>query len=541
MGQTAIPMKAALLVAAALGATGPAWAQDAGPAPAMDAPRAYAGAMPDGTPGAWSSTEVPPPVTTFVDALERAHWSNPSLLAERAKLRGSDYRIAAARALAGPTVSVDLRYGYGYNRSVDSLSGNNVEHQGWTPTATAILSQPVFTFGRIAAENRAAEAQVEFQGAVLASTEEQTLFQAIGAYASVLRDRGAVRIASEYLVTLERELADNAYRLRKREVTSTDVQQVETRLELGREQLLAASRTLAASESRFVQVIGAMPGALEDPRPLAIPVRGLDEAYAVAERKNPVVAAAYGREKISRAQREAAKAELMPRIELRGEASTGSAVTTFSDRFRSKELRGDAVATWTVFDSGARLARLGEARAINDADWRLIDAALRENRAQVADAWNEWKTQTVAAERLQASMDSAQRAYEGALLQERAGLRTTLDVLDLARDLLTSKSNYNFATTAAYIAQARLLASMGLLSHEEILPDSVAYDPDRHTRRVKNRGGIPGLSPAIKAVDGVLLGPSGDRALRDPGTRVTTPAASTDVVPPREPVLPKLP
>jgi outer membrane protein len=440
-------------------------------------------------------------------------------------------------------VSFDVRFGYGYNRSVDNFSGNQVLHESWTPTVSAILSQPVFTFGRIASENRTAEAQVAYQRAVLSNTEEETMFNAIGAYASVLRDRGAVRIAGEYLATLERELSDNAYRLQKREVTSTDVQQVETRVELGREQLLTASRNLASSVTRFYQVVGAAPGELEQPNPLVIPVKGLEDAYVVAERKNPVIAAATAREKISRAQRDSAKAELMPKVDLRGQASTGSSVTSFSDRFQQKEARGEVVATWTVFDSGLRLARLNEAEANNDADWRLIDGALRENRAQIADSWNLWITQTAALERLQAAIDSAQRAYDGAVLQERAGLRTTLDVLDLARDLLTAKSNYNAATTTAYVAQARLLAGLGLLEHDDLLPQSDGYDPQRHYQQVRGEGGVPLLSPAVEAFDGVVLAHPGERAVRDPASQVVIPPASTSITPPAQsgPSLPKRP
>jgi outer membrane protein len=535
--------RAILAAAAAISALSAAGAQDRSGEAAGDGARAYAGSLPDGTPGTYAGVDTPPPVTTFVDALDRAYWTNPGLLADRARLRGSDYRVAAARAMAGPTVSFDARYGYSFNRSVDFLGTSYVDRTNWTPTFSAIMSQPVFTFGRIASEKRSADAQVEYQRAVLSSTEEETMFNAIGAYAAVLRDRGAVRIAGEYLSTLERELQDNAYRLQKREVTSTDVQQVQTRLELSREQLLSASRTLASSVTRFYQVVGAAPGDLEQPNPLVIPVRGLEEAYAYAERTNPVVAAATAREKISRAQRDAAKAELMPRVDLRGQASTGSSVTSFSDKFVQKEMRGEVVATWTPFDSGLRLARLHEAEASNDADWRLIDAALRENRSQIADAWNLWKTQTAALDRLQAAMDSATRAYEGAVLQERAGLRTTLDVLDLSRDLLTAKSNYNAATTTAYVAQARLLAAMGLLEHSDLLPQADGYDPRPHADRVKGQGGIPGFSPAIQALDGVLQGPSNDRPVRDPASKVIIPPASTSTSPTKTTgqMLPKLP
>jgi outer membrane protein TolC len=52
-----------------------------------------------------------------------------------------------------------------------------------------------------------------------------------------------VAIAADNLAALTRELTDNRARLAAHEVTATDIQQVETRVELGRVQLLPRSAT----------------------------------------------------------------------------------------------------------------------------------------------------------------------------------------------------------------------------------------------------------------------------------------------------------
>jgi outer membrane protein TolC len=71
--------------------------------------------------------------------------------------------------------------------------------------------------------------------------------------------------------------------------------------------------------------------------------------------------------------------------------------------------------------------------------------------------------------------DSARKAYEGAVLQQRAGLITTLDVLDLARELLLARSNSNTAIASAYLAKARVLAAAGAL--ERIVADARCRAP----------------------------------------------------------------
>lgn len=480
--------------------------------------------LPRGTPGEIEAADPAMPVTSLVAALERAYWTSPALLAERARLRSADYRMPQARSQFGPRINYEV--GYGYQRdNVELVPGTWRERSGWSTTAAAVLTQPVLTFGRNAAGVRAAAAEIGFERATLRNAEQRALLNAIAAYAGVLRDRNDIAITRENLDLLERELSDNRKRLAVRETTLTDVDQVRTRVELGRARLLDATQTAASSEASFVLAVGAPAGELEAPNPLTMPVRSLDEAYALAAEHSPVIAAAYSREKISRSQRDMARADFLPRVDLRGRAETG-AVTPYSDTLQQSQLRGEVVISGPLFASGLYEARLGEAQAANDADWRLIDQALRENRLEVADAWNQWLALNASLASLAAAVESAQSAYNGALLQERAGFRTTLDVVDLARELLSARTQYNATTAAAYIAGARLLAAMGELEYADLLPDASAYHPDEHYERVRDNGDFPLITPLLHAVDDATLGGDADRPVRDPAGGVTTPGVA---------------
>ena len=466
-----------------------------------------------------------PAVSSLVEAVGLAYATAPGLLAERARAGGTRYRIAAAQALAGPAVTYQGRYGYQHDR-IDTLAGPVASFSGWTSSASAILSQPLFTFGRNASDLKVAQAQSQYQDAVLRSAEVQTLLAAITAYAGLVRDRGALVISEQYLATLERELSDNIARFRKREVTETDVYQAKTRVELGREQVLGARRQADASAAEFIGAIGRRAGTLQAPNPIAVPATSLEQAIALADEASPVLDAARAREKVSRFQAAAARSEFLPRVDLRGSAEIG-AVTPYSDNLRQRRLSGEVVVSGPLFDGGLRHARLAEAQAANDADWRLIDAASRDIQVQVADAWNLWRTQAAAADRLQQAIAGAERAFSGVVVQERAGLRSTLDVLDLARDLLIVRSNYNTASALAYIAQARLLAAMGLLTASDLLPADVraAAGDDQPPRRA--RTGLPLLTPLLLGLDGVATGSSRQRAGRDPAAGLAGPESST--------------
>ena len=475
-----------------------------------------------------------PAIVDLGDALRLAYDTSPALMAERMRAAAAGYRVPQARAGFGPTLTYEGRYGYENDRVEAAGVGTFSTRSGWSSSAAAVLTQPLYSFGRNASGLKAAKAAADYAEAVLKNQEAQLFLDVLTSYASVIRDRKAVEISEQYLDVLGRERRDNAARFAKREATATDVQQAATRLELGRQQLLAARQQMANSEAGFVAVVGRSPGALASPEPLVVPLASLEAAQAMAEQRNPVVVAARARERASRAQEGAARAEFLPRVDLRGVASYGS-VTPYSDSLRQRGLTGQVVLSGTLFDSGLRRARLHEADAANEADWRLIDATVRDTRRQMAEAWNAWVSQRAAVERLEIGARSAQQALDGAIVQERAGLRTSLEVLDLARDLLLARSTHNAAIAAAYVAQARVIATAGLVDF------SLLSDPERGAeRRVQPRrgGGLFPISPLLEAIDGVVTGNTTDRHGRDDPARVAGPAADTAIDTTGDPVGP---
>lgn len=491
------------------------------PAPGpFDAPAgapSFRAGLPEETPLEQREVDPAVPITSFLTALERAYWTNPQLIAGRAQARSFDYRIPQARGQYGPQLQYSASHGYQRDR-FDRPIGEPEIASGWTTTASAILRQPIFTFGRLRAVEDAARSAAAFGQASLRVTEQESLLNAISAYSAVIRDRVGVSIAADNVELLSRQVADTDARLQAREATITDAQQATSRLELARAQLLAAQAAAGTSDAAFLRFIGGPPGDLAAPNPLQIPARSLEEAYAYADAHNPLLATAYARERLSRAELEGARAELLPRVDLTGSAIYGT-VTPYSNDLRQTQFRAGVTISGTL-DVGIRRARINEAQAVNDSDWRLIDAALRENRAELASAWNEWQSQTGAIGRLGSAVAAAQQAFEGALLQQRAGLRTTLDVLDLARDLLQVRSNYNATTTAAYVAQARVLSAMGALELKYLLPDRERYDPQVHLRKVDNQADVPLLTPLIRALDSLTTPRRSDRSLRDPAAPV---------------------
>ena len=536
-----VPRRAALAASCAVMAASGLAAQET-PAPPPPAPPARDARLPVYKPsfpyGADARVAARPPlqeVTTLRDAIAIAYWSNPQLLSERANLRSTDNQLPIARSAYGPTL--DAQASQNYQRDRAELVPNRFRgDQGFSNTAALILTQPLYTFGRNRARENGARAQILLGRDSLRLTEAQVLLDVVSAFVSVQRDVLSVQISQENLDLLVRQYADSAERFRVREITSSDLQQIETRVELGRAQLLQAQGQLGVTRGQFLSSVGAPAGAtLAEPSPLPIASPDIAGAYAYAEVNSPLVRAAQSREKISRSQVEAARAEMGPRLDLRGTAAFGS-LSPYSDNLRTTNLNAGVTLTQPLIDSNLRDSQLRAAKEANDADRRLIDQALRDTREAVSSSWNQLTASRASLEHYARASAAALRAYEGALEQERAGARTTLDVLDLARDLLNTRSNFITAEANEYLARAQLLATIGRLEAPLLVPDIQAYDPIANFERVARSGDIPLLTPALAGLDGLTSRDvSTDRPIRDPSGQLSNGGAVplTQQTPPR--------
>lgn len=466
-----------------------------------------------------SDETVPQAVIRLEDALALAYESNPNLLGQRGILRSTDALYPGARSAYGPQVSLEGRHQFAWDRT-QLQTGNYAAVDGFASTAALVFSQPLFSFGRRYASEQSALAQIDLGRNQLRLTEAQTMLTVIRDYMFLLRDRAVADITAENLVLLDRQLSASAARFRVREITSTDLQQVETRVAIARAQVLNAQGSVGASQSRFLQSVGALPGTLAPPPPLDPGVVSLDDAYAIADNESPLILAARAREKSSRAELAAARADQYPNVTLQSSGAYGT-ITPYSNTRRTTELRSAIVVGIPLIDGGNRRARIEAAEQANDADWRLLDAALRDTRQAVAEAWNNWHASEQSVEHFRTAIEAARKAYEGAVIQEKASARTTLDVLDLARDLLNVRTNHVSAMANEYVARASLLAAMGRLEAPLLLPDVQRYDPESNFRNQRWRGDVPLVTSILSGLDSVPVRDlKTDRAYRDPAANL---------------------
>ena len=167
---------------------------------------------------------------TLQEALVSAYNGNPTLMAQRAKLRAADEGVPQALANWRPSVKLSGDYG----KSQAETNKSSVSQAGtFTSTpkdAGVTVTQALYRGGRTTAQTRQAEAEVEATRAQLTSTEQTVLLNVITAYMDVVQFRAVVELSRNNEQVLQRQLDATNDRFRVGEVTRTDVAQAESRL-----------------------------------------------------------------------------------------------------------------------------------------------------------------------------------------------------------------------------------------------------------------------------------------------------------------------
>jgi TolC family type I secretion outer membrane protein len=473
--------------------------------------------------------DAPSAPLTLRDALVMAYDNNPALDSERSRLRSLNERYVQARAQYGPTLSVQGSYGYAHDRIGRAPSifdpSKNFRDQGFSGQASAIVTQPLFTAGRLKSIENLTYAGVMQGREQLRLAEIQTMQTAIGAYIGVLLDKSLLDISLDNMAILDRQRREGRIRFGVREITATDFEQIVSQAEFARARVELARGSLVTSQSQFLQVIGAVPGDLASLPPLPPLPATIEDAYAMAEKNNPELLATRAQERASRAQVQRVKGENGPQVRLQGEATYGSTGNYNMDPTQTL-MRGRVIVDMPLFTSGLNQAREREARHNNEADWRLADQALRDVRQQVAQSWEGLIAARTSIAAFRESAAAAQRAYEGAEIQQKAGDRSTKEVLDLARDMLQARSQLASAQASEYVNAVRLLAVTGELDLASLVPDAKTYDVEKEFRKTRHDGDVLPVTQIVRTVDGLLV-PSNrkDKPSRDPAADVRLPGA----------------
>jgi outer membrane protein len=437
---------------------------------------------------------------TLGEAIAIAYQHSPGVEASRAATRAAQERIRQAKAQFGPTLTADASYLYAWRR-VTQNGTTALRQDGFTPRLSLALDQPLFTFGRLAAQRDIARAGYRTSIADMQAGEQELIANVIITYAAVLRDEKLVAIARENLAQLTETLDQIDARYRARYATETDLQQTRNRIFSGQAQLELAQGDLLADRNTYRNLTGHYPDALA-PLPQLPPLpRTVEDAQSIGAASSPVIAAARFDLAAAQGRIAQARGNARPYLGIQGSLAR-SALTIERDDPHELSAQVQLGLTVPLYSAGLLSARIREASQLADAASQQVEQTTRGVRENIASYWDRLAAVRRALPAYARAVAAAQSALDGAQQQQLAGQVTSMDVLDTARDLLTSRQARAQAEAQLYVDHALLLGAMGQLRADSFAPGTPPFDPDAY--RPLSYAGLP-TGPLIEAVDAIAL------------------------------------
>lgn len=426
---------------------------------------------------------------TIDDALATAYRTNPSLAAERARLRALDEGVPKALSGWRPTVTLSGSTGKArdQNRQEDMVkdSTTSVGRLRSPDNATLTVTQPLYRGGRTLADTSRAEHLVQRGRAVLQGAEQTVLLDAATAYANLLRDQATLDLNINNEQVLTRQLQAARDRFQVGEITRTDVSQAEARLERARADRIQSEGNLTSSRSTYERVIGEVPPPrLASARlPQNLP-RSENEARDATANHPDVIAASF-QERAAKDDVDLITGEKLPTVNLNGNLIRDTEASTRG--FQRDTASVTVSVSVPLYQAGQTDARVREAKQV--AGQRRLELDEQKRRAQESARRN-WEALTTARARIQAfeaQIRAAEIALDGVEQEARVGLRTVLDVLDAEQELFNAKVNLVGAQRDEIVASFQLASAVGRLSAAELALPVEIYDPTRYYNETRER------------------------------------------------------
>ncbi len=428
---------------------------------------------------------------TLADALSMAYTTNPTLAAARAELRAVNERVPQALSNWRPSVTLTGSAG---KQRIESESTFSTVKQTTSPTEARLsVIQPIFRGGRTLADTQRSKLEVRAQRATLLSVEQDVLLRAATSYMDVWRDQAVLKLNINNEKVLERQLEASNDRFTVGEVTRTDVAQSETRLAVATAGRISAKGDLSASKAVYEEIIGAGPGQLQAPPPLAELPGTVDLSVEQAIGQNPSVLAANFIEQAAQKQVRSVIGELLPSIQLNG--TLRHAEETSQKRQESDQAQILAEITVPLYQQGLVYSRVREVKQISSQRRIQVEEARRRAVQEAISAWEALQTARAQIRSFETGVRSAEIALDGVTQENAVGARTVLDILDAEQELLDSKVNLVRSQRDEVVAGFALLTATGRLNAREVGLTVEIYDPEIDYKRVKGKWigiGAPG-------------------------------------------------
>jgi outer membrane protein len=384
--------------------------------------------------------------------------NNPDIKAEEAGQRARRADVDKARSAMLPTVSAT-----GSHTLADERSKTGSTRR--TRTSQYGVSASHRLFNGFQDRNRLKQSRYQYASGQynVRSREIETLLEAVRAYMDVYSARQMISLRRKHVDNLQKQRRATRARIRAGELTRTDLSRTEALLSRARASLSGAQADLGAAVGQFEALVGYRPAKLHYPQmPSRFVAKSAKEAEQKAVSMHPQLRAANATNRAMDYGVKAAKGAFLPSVDvsagLTRSHSSVSKTTPSSEKSLSLRL------SLPIFDGGSRAADIKKAKADrSEARYRSSSLAAKI-RATARERYLRYQSSKAVVKQARAEVKAARDALRGIKIEEKAGQRSFLDVLDAEVALLDAREVEIYARADSAIAIYAYLASPGQLT-----------------------------------------------------------------------------
>ena len=407
---------------------------------------------------------LPACAQTIRESAQAAIRTNPRVDVVTNNRQAIEQELARARGQYLP--QVDLRAGagpeYTYNNGTRS-SRNGGSETLLRTEAVVTATQRVFDGWETDSEVERQKARGVSAARRVGETSETIALDAIEAHIDVVRQRQLLRLAEDNVEVHRQMLQRVRQRARGGAAGSSDIDQVQARLDTA---IASASETRGAlqdAENRYLYVVNQRAGQLAPPDmpPSALPGT-LDDAVERARRQNRTIKVNEADVVVADREIDLADASFYPRLNL----ELVGALNNDLDGVKGPDNNAAAllVFRWNLYRGGSDIAQRRVALGRMSQAMAQRSVAFRQAEEETRRSWVAFQTTTDRLPSLQSAVlqnRSVRDAYTRQFFD--LGQRSLIDVLNAENELYVSSGRLVSAQQARVFAAYRLFAAMGEL------------------------------------------------------------------------------
>lgn len=407
----------------------------------------------------------------LIDVFQNALISDPQLLAEAASQRAVNELDEQARARFLPQISLSANTGKSLTQASAETFGGDVDfnRHGYNLN----LTQPLFRNENFVQSEQAdiaiAQARASYQ-----VVEQAFILRVAERYFDFLARQDEVHFSESEKEANAKQLEQVKQRFDLGLATITDLSESQAGFDLANADVITAKNELANSRERLLETSGLYLSGLvglKAETPLVKPDPEMSKEWIdVALKQNPNLRVVQKSKEDAQQVIEFEKSGHYPSLDLVAEKNYNSQSDTNFGGF-SKVHRQSLSLQFNLplYEGGNVSSRVRQAAHRLDEAMQDEEAQRRAVVRQSREAFNGVMAGISRVKALKQAVLSSQNALESTEAGYEVGTRTTVDVLNVRRDLFRAKSNYASARYDYILSSLRLKQAAGILSPDDLV------------------------------------------------------------------------